>query len=184
MDKDNDFPFCNQQSVDMLQAPWLGIIDRPLLLSTNILPSDDFTCILVLMQSIYQAMTDPRLRGWNDPIYTFTPKYNSINGQKDLLQDIKVAAVTNISLATDPNKRCPFSTCKHITQYTKQNITWWQRRSWFWRQSWLVTLVCTTLYVSLEKETLKDKISAFSILSSHLQQHLLIIHLWRLGLPT
>ena len=27
------------------------------------------------------------------------------------------------------------------------------------------------------KETLKDKISAFSILSSHLQQHLLIIHL-------
>ena len=39
-------------------------------------------------------------------MYTFTPKYNSINGQKDLLQVINVAAVTDTSLATDPNKRC------------------------------------------------------------------------------
>ena len=111
----------------MLQAPRLGIIEVPLLSSTNILPTDDLSSQPVITQNICQVMTDPRLK--RSHVY-FSPKYNSNDGASLLLHDIKVAAISggdklvSNGKGTERKKRTQvfYLSCSIVYRHSKLNI--------------------------------------------------------------
>ena len=132
--------FLNQLA--MLQAPRLGIIELPLLSSTNILPTDDLSSRPVITQNICQVMTDPRLK--RSHVY-FSPKYNSNDGASLLLRDIKVAAISggdklvSNGKGTERKKRTQVfylrCSCSIVYRHSKLNMETGQTQELSYRQN-------------------------------------------------